>query len=941
MEAVVASAVTGAMRTLLPKLGALLGEKYKLPKGVKKEIASLCDEMSSMKALLVELAKMDGELDAQHKAWRDEVRDLSYDMEDCVDTITDDLDCAGARALSLNMITTLMAAHKIAGQIKGLKSRVVEAGKRRDRYKLGERAGASCRSPVAIDPRLCALYSVSDRLVGIDGPKNKLMELLRAEQHGARALKVVAVVGFGGMGKTTLATQVHEKVAGQFDCTALVSVSQNRRMNEIFSEILSKVGDSVPSCLTDEHQLISRLRAQLNDKRYLIVIDDLWTIEAWDTIKCAFVENSLASRVIATTRIEGVAQACCSDFDGHVYNMKPLSDLDSRRLFHRRIFPSQDDCPEKLKDVSTEILKKCEGVPLVIFSVASILASQKEVHSKELWENIKNYLGFQLAQNPDIHLMRHVLNLGYINLPLDLRTCMLYLGIFPEDSKIMKAELVKRWVAEGFVTGHGYSPEEIAEHFFNELINKNMIQIAELDDCGHVLSCRVHDIMLDFIIVKSTEENFITVIKGSPAVSDPPCMKGHLHARRLSLQFGTSEGKKDLLGSMALTKARSFSFWGPVQRMPSLTSFQQLRVLHIDACGSRNEQYDMSPICIFTKLKYLRIRGIGCKKLLTQLWKLRNLKTLEIVGDDIRDSLHLEQLPTTLSHLTVPHTMQPVGKISRLLALRTLGELSIDIKDVKNIKGLGDLCDLKELKLVLRRGISKEACNDLAPSLCRQGRLQSLTIRMYGSLETDDVLACWSLPSHNLRRLHVLGLPFSTVPQDLVGHLDNLRSLKIHVSFLPRDGAEVLARLTLLVHLTLHVKKHVHEERVVFRTASFPNLQDFVFRYEEVCLVFEAGAMHKLQSLTVECYEEAERHAGELLDGIVRLGSLVSFKAIFYKKERKGDCIILQSARTGNASFQSYAPPQPKFWDRDSLEAQLRKAISKHPGTSHVCTQSV
>jgi Cdc6-like AAA superfamily ATPase len=109
---------------------------------------------------------------------------------------------------------------------------------------------------------------VSDRLVGIDGPKNKLMELLRAEQHGARALKVVAVVGFGGMGKTTLATQVHEKVAGQFDCAALVSVSQNRRMNEIFSEILSKVGDSVPSCLTDEQQLISRLRAQLNDKRY-------------------------------------------------------------------------------------------------------------------------------------------------------------------------------------------------------------------------------------------------------------------------------------------------------------------------------------------------------------------------------------------------------------------------------------------------------------------------------------------------------------------------------------------------------------------------------------------------------------------------------------------------------------------------------------------------
>jgi disease resistance protein RPM1 len=271
MEAVVASVVTGAMRTLLPKLGALLGEKYKLPKGVKKEIASLCAEMSSMKALLVELAEIDGELDAQHKAWRDEVRDLSYDMEDSVDAITDYLDSAGARAWSMNMLTKLMSVHKIAGQIEGLKSRVVEACKRCDRYKLGERAGTSCRSPVAIDPRLCALYTLytgADRLVGIDGPKNKLMDLLRAEQHGARALKVVAVVGFGGMGKTTLATQVHDTVAGQFDFTALVSVSQNPRMIEIFSEILSKVGGPVSSCINNVRQLICRLRAQLNDKRY-------------------------------------------------------------------------------------------------------------------------------------------------------------------------------------------------------------------------------------------------------------------------------------------------------------------------------------------------------------------------------------------------------------------------------------------------------------------------------------------------------------------------------------------------------------------------------------------------------------------------------------------------------------------------------------------------
>jgi disease resistance protein RPM1 len=175
----------------------------------------------------------------------------------------------------------------------------------------------------------------------------------------------------------------------------------------------------------------------------------------------------------------------------------------------------------------------------------------------------------------------------------------------------------------------------------------------------------------------------------------------------------------------------------------------------------------------------------------------------------------------------------------------------------------------------------------------------------------------------------VLGLPFSTLHQDWVGHLHNLRSLKIQLVSLPRDGAEVLARLTLLVHLTLHVKSSVPVEGVVIPAASFQNLKDFVFRYEYVCLVFQAGAMPKLQSLVVDLYADAERPGGGLLDGIQHLGSLVSLKVNIYKE------------KDFSLRLWRYCSAQPQTSPLNSLRAELMKAANKHPGIPDICIRSM
>jgi disease resistance protein RPM1 len=117
--------------------------------------------------------------------------------------------------------------------------------------------------------------------------------------------------------------------------------------------------------------------------RYIIVVDDVWDVETWDTIKYALSSNN-SSVVITTTRIHDVAKACCSLFShGWVYKPKPLEEHDLEMLFQNRIFGPGNECPENLKEVSDKILKKCGGLPLAIIAISGLLANKARngVHS--------------------------------------------------------------------------------------------------------------------------------------------------------------------------------------------------------------------------------------------------------------------------------------------------------------------------------------------------------------------------------------------------------------------------------------------------------------------------------------------------------------------------------------------------------------------------------
>ncbi|XP_040253026.1 putative disease resistance RPP13-like protein 3 isoform X1 [Aegilops tauschii subsp. strangulata] len=931
MAETVVSMARSMLGGAISKAASAAAAELSLVMGVQKDIWFIKDELKTMQAFLA-AAEATKNRDMLLKVWAEQVRDLSYNIEDCLDEFM-----VHVRSQSLTKrLMKLKDRRRIAIQIRNLKARVEEVSSRNARYNLIKTEASTTSDkevPYIEDVRNHSASNTDEaELVGFTKPREELIKLMDVNTRDGDA-KVICVVGMGGLGKTTLARKTYESkedIVKNFSCCAWITVSQSFYKIEMLKDMIRQLlgGDSLKNLLKELEgkvvqvkDLAEYLNQEIKDKRYLIILDDLWTIDAWRWIKDIVFPNSnkKGSRIIVTTRDVGLAKECT--LESLIYHLKTLEVVEATNLLLKKSRKTNEDMTTdaNFKSIVEKLVKKCGCLPLAILTIGGILATKKIVE----WEHVYNQLPSELESNPSLEAMKMMVTLSYNHLPSHLKPCFLYLSIFPEDFEIKMRRLVERWIAEGLIRGGtGVNIEDVAKGYFNELINRSMLQASRVNIEGVVKSCRVHDIVRDVMISVSRDENFVHVAGNNVTGATEETFRHVAY-------HGSMCQKID----MDWSHVRSITVFGerPLRPSPSICSpdMRMVRALDLENAQFQVTQKDIINIGLFRHLKYLNFsdpRGYShIYKLPRSIGKLQGLRTL-----NIRDS-YITELPTEICKLKSLHSLRctrnssyeyfdlyspreclvqtlclpmlftpltdpsdctekvaelhmawssrwsesegvrvPKG-IGNLKELQILEVVDIRRTSCKAIKELGELVQLRKLS-VATEGATKQKCKVLCDAIQKLTCLRSLEV--HGSLEVDGSLE-WlhdvSSPPPLLRSLKLYGC-LGEIP-GWVGDLMHLVKLHLWRSEIKEEGKimEILGPLPNLMHLRLGRGSYIGE-KLAFKTGAFPNLKNLDIWGLSEELKFEDGTSPQLAMIDINwCI---------LASGIIGVNQLPKLKEI-------------------------------------------------------------
>ncbi|KAM3269715.1 hypothetical protein P3S67_030597 [Capsicum chacoense] len=432
------------------------------------------------------------------------IRDVIYKVEDKVDSSLRSIiilaDCREKRERACRSFYEEL--QKVEKQVYFLKKEVMLIDFRRhgsDRKELARTSSSSTR--YATGP---------NTIVGMEDDFKTVVDHLTAQTD---ELTVTPVVGMGGIGKSTLSRKVYHDqfIQHRFDTCAWVTVSENYNERQVLLDVVSSIRrinrtDEIIKNINSD-QLGEIAYRSLKGRRFLIVIDDLWSNESWDQMQRLFPDDKKKSRILLTTRLKYVVDyVSCPEFPPH--NMSFLTSDDSWSLFTERLF-RKDPCPPQLEPIGKHIIQQCQGLPFSITVIAGLLGKVEPTRDnwKKVEENLNSFVGTVSEQ------CQTILSLSYRYLPQHLKACFLYIGGFPDDMEISVSKLIRLWIAELFVKPRSNKRlEVVAEEYLQDLIDRSLILAGTRRPDGRMKTCKIHDLLRQLCIRESQFDNFMHTV---------------------------------------------------------------------------------------------------------------------------------------------------------------------------------------------------------------------------------------------------------------------------------------------------------------------------------------------------------------------------------------------------------------------------------------------
>ncbi|XP_044480656.1 putative disease resistance protein RGA1 isoform X2 [Mangifera indica] len=730
---------------LLELLGSRAFQEVELASGVGDEIRKLKDTVETIKAVLLDAEEQHNKKNHQVTLWLRRLKDAFYDADDLLDDFAGVLKQQEATSevrIFFSKFNQIAYSLKMAHKIKTIRKRLDDIAKDMSQFHFLKNFDE--RPIFNIGREQTHSFVREEKVIGRDDDKIRIIELL-LESNYVENVSVIPIVGIGGIGKTTLAQLAYndEKIINHFDLRMWACISDDFDVGLIVKKIIKSVNPREVEKLDklEMDQLQKCLREEIDGKKYLLVLDDLWDDEnphKWSELKDLLMGGARDSKILVTTRNENVARIT-SKFPSQ--GLRRLDEDESWSLFMQIVSEYGIDlkCSE-LVAIGKDIIAKCAGVPLAIRTIGHLLCNQQ---TKSDWLQFRDSELSKIA--PEGSGILPVLKLSYDHLPSYLKQCFAYCALFPKDYDIPRQKLICLWMAQGFLHSPNKNkcPEDVGNEYFMNLLSRSFFQDPEYDELGNITTCKMHDLMHDLAQSVAGGECTMATLDGENFNE----IVHYVSFKYSDIDFGASCKIPSILFRSNHIRAISFpcNLFLFVEELNQsnfkkmLSRFKCLRSLNLS--GSRVRELPSS----IGKLKHLRYLdlsyNVDIKKLPTSLTRLRNLQTLDLSGCGINE------LPRDIEKMvgrSNGSTFQKNCELSELNGLNSLrGKLTIKNLEHMEKATTPTLAILEAKQYLQSLKLKWEPIDDNVVSDDR------------GEVRIDEILLEGLKPHPNLKRLSI------------------------------------------------------------------------------------------------------------------------------------------------------------------------------------------